>query len=46
MRFLDRESSRQYSQVMEEIMTNNVRKASVKSLIRKKSSAKGFPKQY
>ena len=37
MRFLDKESSRQYSQVMEEIMKTNLRKESHHSLPRQKS---------
>ena len=46
MKFLDGESSRQYSRVMDEIMRTTLRKDSVKSMIRKKSSAKNFSKEY
>lgn len=39
MKFLDKESSRQYSQVMEEMMKTSFRKESVASLHKSKSRA-------
>jgi hypothetical protein len=45
MKFLDKESSRQYSQVMEEIMKTNLRKESHRSLSRQRSSNKSLHKE-
>lgn len=46
MKFLDKESSSQYSRVMEEIMKTNLRRESARTLHPKKSSAKALPKDF
>ena len=46
MKFLDKESSRQYSQVLEEVMKVNLRKESHGSLRRSKSKSKASANEF